>query len=129
MSRLTLFHFTCFYSLLQWNWKMPTIKTMQIFRYFPTNEKCCQIWIFWFCFVSIFRVHFGHKSAKIQFWKSLKYFKFFFIKKTWCQIWICPVEQCLILFYCEIIILKDIGICPVSVWFGLSFIVCTQFWR
>ena len=36
----------------------------------------------WFCFVFIARVHFGHKTAKFWFWKSLKYFNFFILIKA-----------------------------------------------
>ena len=45
ISRLILFSFTCLCSLLQWNWNMPIIKVIEIFQYFSTYEKWCQIWI------------------------------------------------------------------------------------
>ena len=34
-----------------------------------------------FCFISIFWVHFSHKTKKFQFWKSLKYFNILWPKK------------------------------------------------
>ena len=100
MFRLILFHFTGFCSLLQWNWKMPIIKIIEIFYYVATSDKWCQIWIcptenISFCFISIICVHFSHKTKKFWFWKSLKYF---LIRKEMMSDWICTVKQCLIWF-------------------------------
>ena len=82
---LVLFHWTCSCSLLQWNWKMIIIKIIEIFQYFATDEKWCQIWI---CpmkkYLILFHFHclvrFSYKIEKFRFWKSLKYFNIFWQK-------------------------------------------------
>ena len=101
MSHFILFHFNCLSSLLHWNWKITSIKFTQIFKYFATNEKWCQIWIclmesVGYYFISIVWVHFSHKTDKFWFWKSLK--DLFFEKiiydvrfeyVPWRNVWFC----------------------------------------
>ena len=74
-----------------------------------TNEKWCQIWIFWicpmenvwFCFTSIVWVHFSHKTEKFWFWKSLKQFNVFDKKRygvrfkyaPWKNVWPCFISN------------------------------------
>ena len=80
MSRLILFHFSCFCSLLQWNWTIPVInvlfkylqpmKNNVRFKYVPWKNV-------WFFSISIVWAHFSYKADKFRFWKSLKYLMFF----------------------------------------------------
>ena len=76
---------------------------------FATNEKWCQIWIFWicpmenvwFCFTSIVWVYFSHKTEKFWFWKSLKQFNVFDEKRygvrfkyaPWKNVWPCFISN------------------------------------
>ena len=86
ISRLMLFHFTCFYSLLLRNWKMPIIKVIEIFLVFCDQSKMMSDLNMshenvWFCFISIAWIHFSHKAEKFWFWKSLKYINTFWWKR------------------------------------------------
>ena len=65
---------------------MPIINVIEIFQYFATNEKWCQIWTchmekVWFRFIYIVWIALNcHKTEKFWFWKSLKYFNIFWYK-------------------------------------------------
>ena len=66
---------------------MSVIKVTEIFWYFETNKKCCEISIYRmknvrFRFISVVWVHFSHESEKFRFRKSLKYFNIFWTKKA-----------------------------------------------
>ena len=54
----------------------------------------------WFCFISIVRIHFGHRSEKFWIWKSLKYLIFLdkklhnvrFEYVPWSNAWFCFIS-------------------------------------
>ena len=101
MSRLTLFHFACLCSILQWNWKMPIKKVTETFYYFVTNEKMSD-------FVSylLFRFTLVIKLRNVDFqghWNTFLYSKINDVR----------FEH----------VLSN------SVWFGLGFVVWLRFWQ
>ena len=106
-------------SLLQWDWKMPYLKVIEILPCFATNEKWCQIWIcsmdnLWFCFIFNVWVYFSYKTEKFQFWKSLKYFNIF------------GKNRCSVRF--EYVPCKNVWFCFISiVWFHFSY-KTEKFW-
>ena len=99
MSYLILFHFTCFWSFLQWNRKMLIVKIIEISIKIDVRFECVLWKNVWFCFISIVWVHFSHKTAKFWNLKSLKYFSIFDHKKNdvrfqnlpWKNVWFCLI--------------------------------------